>query len=306
MPSNKRKEGEKLDKYAHAGLKDTSILKEITLMPSNFETIDYALYNFVNERLNLSITTNKGFEKVPVLWVTAERAYQVKNNKELRDSEETLILPLISIERTSVNKDQTRRGLPYANLYATNDEKGGTITVARRINQDKTGAFQNALSARKINGTVGTGQQNFPGIKGKRVVYETISIPLPTWVIMTYSVSLRTEYQQQMNELVRAFISNTGNSRMPSRIERDGHKFEAFIQESYDFNNNVSSMEMEQRNYETNITIEVLGYIIGEGENQERPKIVVRENAVEIKIPRERVIYGDIPNHIDDRGFYKE
>ena len=53
-------------------------------------------------------------------------------------------------------------------------------------------------------------------------------------------------------------------------------------------------------------SIEVLGYIIGEGANQERPKIVIRENAVEIKIPRERVILGDIPQHIDDRGFYKE
>ena len=30
------------------------------------------------------------------------------------------------------------------------------------------------------------------------------------------------------------------------------------------------------------------------------------ENAVEVKIPRERVIYGYIPNEIDKRGFYRE
>tara|TARA_Y100000034_G_scaffold133764_2_gene200211 strand:- start:583 stop:1488 length:906 start_codon:yes stop_codon:yes gene_type:complete len=301
MPNNKT-----TDKYKHAGLGADPSLQEITMMPSNFETVDYALYDFVNERLNPSISTNKGFEKVQVLWVTAERAFQLKHNKEIRDSEETLILPLITIERTSVVKDQSRRGLPYANIYPVNDVKGGTITVARRINQDKTGVFQNAMASRKINNIVGHGQQNHPSIKNKKVVYETITMPLPTWIVMTYSVTLRTEYQQQMNELMRIFVSNTGNSRMPSRIERDGHKFEAFIQESYELNNNVASMEMEQRNFETTINIEVLGYIIGEGENQERPKIVIRENVVEIKIPRERVILGDIPQHIDDRGFYKE
>ena len=91
MPNNK-KDG----KYSHTGLGDKHGLKEITMMPANFETIDYALYDFVNERLNLSVTTNKGFEKVPVLWVTAERAFQLKHNKELRDSEETLILPLLT------------------------------------------------------------------------------------------------------------------------------------------------------------------------------------------------------------------
>ena len=62
---------------------------------------------------------------------------------------------------------------------------------------------------------------------------------------------------------------------------------------------------MEQRNYETTIGIEVLGYLIGEGENQEKPKIVRRENAVEVKIGREKSIFGEIPENIKD-GFYRE
>jgi len=58
--------------------------------------------------------------------------------------------------------------------------------------------------------------------------------------------------------------------------------------------------------YETKIDIKTLGYIVGEGKNQEKPKIVYRENAVDVKLPREKVIFGDIPQHIDKRGFYKE
>ena len=62
---------------------------------------------------------------------------------------------------------------------------------------------------------------------------------------------------------------------------------------------------MDQRNYDTSIKIEVLGYLVGDGENQEKPKIVRRQNAVEFKIGRERAILGDIPRTIKD-GFYRE
>ena len=55
--------------------------------------------------------------------------------------------------------------------------------------------------------------------------------------------------------------------------------------------------------------IYLLGYLIGEGPNRERPKLTLRENAVEVKIPREQVIFGDIPEFDSTRVadlFYKE
>ena len=76
-------------------------VQEVVMMPSTLETIDYALYDFVNEKLNLFTTTNEGFEKVPIIWASAERAFQIKNNKDVRDSEETLILVLGSFYTVS-------------------------------------------------------------------------------------------------------------------------------------------------------------------------------------------------------------
>ena len=89
------------------------------------------------------------------------------------------------------------------------------------------------------------------------------------------------------------------------RIEAEGHFYEIFIDGGFANNSNQANIGMEQRNYETNINIETLGYLIGEGENQEKPKIVKRENAVDIKLGRERTIVGDIPENIKD-GFYRE
>ena len=85
-------------------------------MPATLETIDQAFYNWLNESLDISATTNKGWNKVPLIWVSAERSYQVKHNKDLRDSFGVLKLPLISIERTSIVKDPARKGIYQANL----------------------------------------------------------------------------------------------------------------------------------------------------------------------------------------------
>ena len=60
---------------------------------STIETIDQSVLNFV-ESLSLSTMTNKGFKPVPVIWGTAERSFQAKGNKEVRDSQGLLVLPI--------------------------------------------------------------------------------------------------------------------------------------------------------------------------------------------------------------------
>ena len=72
------------------------------------------------------------------------------------------------------------------------------------------------------------------------------------------------------------------------------------------FKNNISNIGVDERIYKTDINFEVLGYIIGESPNGDRPKIIKRENAVEVKVGRERVILGDIPEHGDGKSFFVE
>jgi len=303
----KNKEKNKFDYIGDKNVADK--LEEIEFTPSNLETIDGAMLRFIDEELNLSVTSNKGFTKVPVLWVTAERAYQIKHNKDIRDSEETLILPLITINRSSVTKEPNFRGTVYANIYPVPDAKGGVITIARQINQKKTAEFENAAAnqARGINKDVASKSKNTNkrNMSAAKTVYETITIPLPVWVKVSYEISLRTEYQQQLNSLITPFFTIGGNSRMPKRIENDGHFYEVFIDGSFADASNKANLGMKQRNYETTVKIEVLGYLVGDGENQEKPRIVRRQNAVEFKIGRERTVLGDIPRSVKD-GFYRE
>ena len=61
-----------------------------------------------------------------------------------------------------------------------------------------------------------------------------------------------------------------------------------------------------ERTFETQFNFEVLGYLIGDGPNEKDRQVIKRQNAVKIKLPRERVILGDIPDSIDNRGFYRD
>ena len=293
----------------YKGVKDAkNNLKVEEFDPSTLENIDMAFYDFVNDKMNNFSTTNKGWKKTPVLWVSAERSFLSKNNPDLIDSDGALILPLISIERTSMQKSLTRKGAYYGlSGYNLEENRFGRITLARKIVRDKTNNFSVADNRKKYGTVQRTpGRQSYYPMKSnKKVVYETLSMPMPIYVDMTYTVSIRTEYVQQMNELLSPFI-NLGGGINYFVIKKDGHKFETFLKEDLSQQNNISNMGVDERTYISNLNFEVLGYIIGEGPNGERPKIIKKENAVEVKIGREKVILGDIPDYGKGKSKYRD
>ena len=148
-----------------------TIDKKIHFEVSTIETIDQSVLNFV-ESLGLSTMTNKGFKPVPVIWGTAERAYQVKKNKEIRDGQGLLVLPIISIRRTSFTKNSASPGVFQGNVPETDSVNGGSLSVSRTIFQKKTLKFANADALRLF------GQKNYPGANPK-VVYRTVTVPMP-------------------------------------------------------------------------------------------------------------------------------
>ena len=271
--------------------------KEIELMPSTIESVDAAMFDWVKEEIRAHATTNKGWKKTEVIWLSAERAYQVKKNRDLYDDNDILKLPLITVARTGMEKSLSKKGSIRSPFPALNNRKGGSLTIGKRIKQDKTRNFARADAKRSI------GQANFPK-KNEKVVYQTVTIPLPVYIENTYDIFIRTEYIQQMNEILAPFITYSGGINYIS-LRKDGHVYEGFIDESISIEDNASSLNDEERYYSATISIRVLGYLMGADKNDDRPKIIVQENAVEVKIPRERVLLEDEHPFEDDGGFYR-
>lgn len=275
---------------AHKGsINEEETSRDVPRFKSSLEDVDFAVYRFVDERLNISTNTNKGFKKVPVIWAGQERAHSIKDDKINRDKTGMVILPAISIERVSVKKDEDSRVIPFAKVDPRGDLKGGYLTINKIIKQDKTSNFARADAFRK------RGQLNFPTYrdkKNKKVVYETLTIPIPVYVDIGYKIVLRTEYQEQMNDLLTPFV-RVSNAHKRVLIHNNSNQYEAFIQEDYAIDNNISSYEGDERKYETSLDINVFGYLIGDGKNQEQPRVVRRENAVQIRFARERIVVQD-------------
>ena len=266
-------------------------LKELGMLGSSIEDIDYAMMSWLKEDLELSTLTNEGNKRVPVLWQTPERAFQIKKNHDLRhpidDGGGVITLPVVSIERTGIVKDPARKGGFQAHLYSDRrDGRTGRMVIAKRIKQDKTRNF--AVVGNTRTNSSGDRQKYFPRVN-KKIVIETLTIPIPIYINVDYKIVVKTEYQQQMNDLTQPFMTRTGqiNSFV---MRRNGHLYEAFIDQGFTHSNNIASLGEDERQFTSEISIKVIGYLIGEGNNDDRPIIRKEENAVEVAFPRETIV----------------
>ena len=282
---------------------------DVMIHPSNIENIDTAMFRFIDETLNLYAKTNEKSKKVPIVFASAERAFLAKKSAEDRDSDGTLELPIISIERGTVNKNITTKSTSYygPTPFFVDPIHGSYIKINRKIVQDKTNNFAIADNIKNISGVRRTpnGQAYFPKKENNKVVTVSYYVPRPVSITTSYDITIRTNYIQQMNQLVQPFMT-IGDYAKGFNISNNGHRYEAFLAGTYNTKNNSTSFATAERIYVTTIAFSVLGYLMGEGDNQIRPKVIKRENAVEVKIPREKVIVGDIQQFKRSSGFYRE
>lgn len=263
----------------------------LSIEPSNIRNIDKAMLDYINN-FDLFVKTNKGSKETPVIWTGAERVYQIKNNKKLRDESGVLILPQITVLRDQTTKDMSDRGSYWSDIPDNKDYKGGAITFAKKINHKKTSNFANADALRK------GGKLNFQTRKkNNKVVYSILTIPNPTYITMNYKVMIRTEYQQHMNELLQPFLTDSRSSNY-FLITSNGHRYEAFYEDQVGIDNNIMNFDEQERIFKSEINIRVLGHLFGEGPNDPQPTKTVRENAVQLSLGEE-VITGSVEDYMN-------
>ena len=276
--------------------------KQKTLSPSTLETVDFALYNWLNEKLNIYTDSNEGRRKVPIIWITAERAFQVKDDKELREIDsQSIIYPAMVVERNSVSKTNANERVIPGNIFPQMDRKRGAFPLYRRVVKDKTQNFQNSVAKKFTSQTQETFKLPF---ESSEVVYETLYTGYPVFLNMNYTIKIRTIYIQQLNEILLPFQRFTGGINQ-FLVKHENHKYEAFIEDDYSISSNASNLGGEEKKFDAEIKIKVLGYITADGINQDTPYIVSRESPAKIRFTRERSML-DEKNSNNDDGFFKQ
>jgi len=156
------------------------------IKPVTIETVDQAVFDYFDKVLDLRVDVQRGREKVAIMYATGERWALIRKNK-FRDKNGTLILPIVSIKRSDIDREPGFGGLA---------QEVPSIVVTKTIHP-KTSNIQNMTNARRVKG--------FPSTK-KEPVVEYLTIPYPDFATIYYEISIWAQYQTQMNEILEKIV----------------------------------------------------------------------------------------------------
>ena len=202
----------------------------LTIPSCGIEDVDIAIFNLFDKEVDLHVTgPSNSIIKVPVIFAAGEKWALLKNNRPLRDRNNTLILPLMTVMRTEVTQtssdDIMARGI---------NQQVGEIVIKRRL--DKTDREYQSLVNRLLipnqanlmvaekntyEGQPSTGrdigsltqtieQKDGAYLRQDRLnnIYETIVIPTPQFYTAKYQVTVWTQYTQHANQIVEKVITS--------------------------------------------------------------------------------------------------
>jgi hypothetical protein len=255
-----------------------------TFTPSTIENIDQCIYDWLDHDLNIFCNTHEGYKKVNVVFSTPELASLVYNRDSV-DVKNTLKYPIISIMRKNfekpLNKDLSIQGSRFGNKYDTY-----IVPVVTSLNQDKTSERANADNKRYA------GTLNVKNKKTNRPIYYIYNIPVPTAIHVNYEISIISNFQSQMNDIISRFLKFTNNVN-GFKLEKNGHTYECFLDQSISLNSSDDISETE-RKIEYSFPLKIKGYI-NEGEmNDAFPSVVRQENISEVIFKSEMVYTGSL------------
>lgn len=270
--------------------KSENLAGEFLEIPAcKIEDVDRALFNLFDKDLPLLYTHRNDTRRVPIVFATGERFALIARKKPLRDKSNALILPVISIMRSGfsfgneiamanapdarqvIKKQISREDPLYQRLINKLNLQNSDDLATNSAFTDQTGQ----LNAEP--GRIATRRENVGGDEARiqlgnvldhnvgNNVYEIYEMPAPDFFMITYEVTLWTQYVQEMNNLLSAISGESHYSSVTSfRIETEkGYKFVAYFDDAVNFNNNFDDFSEEERLVRASFNVKVPGYMLG-------------------------------------------
>ncbi len=159
------------------------------------------------------------------------------------------------------------------------------LPIHAELNPEKTADRANA-DAKRYAGTLNVRKR-----PTSRPIYNVYSIPVPTFVEVKYEISLISNFQQQMNEMLNPFIKYSSNIN-GFKLLYNGHGYECTFDESISNASNLADISDTERVVEYNFNITVRGYIHHGDVNDKAPTVIRQETRPEIVFKTELIYTG--------------
>ena len=258
-------------------------------MPScTIEDVDRGVFNLFDIELPFFYKQKTANKKVPVIFATGERFALLARNKPLRDKDDALILPLISVVRTGIDQEGAKgtglfQGGPirvkaqlssedpiYQRLqnrlgFKNSDDiaiSPGASTTAGLGGSTTPGRIATRRSAPPITVSARSGTVLSPNIS--KNIFEFIEIPPIKQYTASYEITFWSQYTQQMNSMLTVMMNGyVENRRRTYVIETaEGYRFTAYVDASLSPQNNFDDFTDAERLVKYTFNMSVTAYLV--------------------------------------------
>lgn len=255
------------------GFEGNDVPHDFAVPSCTIEDVDRALFNLFDKQLPLQVrqslngTNSTGVKKVPVIFATGERFAFLRRKVPIGDrggDHSALIIPLISITRSSISQDPDNGIGPG---------QTSPITVKRRLSKESPiykrlindNRFSNQKDSQNESSNIESsrsGKLLTPSFENN--IYETLTIPPIKYYTATYNITIWTQYTQEMNDLLMTIMSlYQNNHRRTFRLESEkGYWFVAYFGSDLSADNNTDDFTDTERIIRYSFDVKVNGYIV--------------------------------------------
>lgn len=258
------------------------------------EDIDRAVFQLFDKKIFFEVSHKGTLQKVPVIFASGERFALTRRKNPIRDSENTLILPLVSIMRQNIDFSPSQANKRTAIAFR---EQESYVIKYKLSNRDRK--YQNIINKQGLKNQLNvSSEKNFilntptPGFSVKpdsistrrssanigfssvanislgedlgRNMFEIIEIPYPEFIAVTYDVVFWTQYMKQSNQMIETLLLNfTGQGEEIPMTTEGGYELVAFF--SGPFSNsgtNLDEFTESERIIKHSFSVTIPGYII--------------------------------------------
>lgn len=270
-----------------------------TNVPENFqfpsieiEDIDRAVFNLFDKDISFETEEKGKSRKVPVIFSTGERFALTRRKNPIRDKNNALILPLISIMRSDIDVSANQHGFKTAIAYgdqpgyyikkrlSTHDRQYQNIINKLGIKNQKNVSSKSNFSSNDISpgnialpNTVASRRQgknnsflsqnvDLSDKIGKNI-FEIIEVPYPTFASIKYTAVFWSQYNTQANEMLQTLFRSFPGQAHEIPVKTDaGFELVVFFDDNFSPDTNFESYSDEERLIKYTMNFTVPGYIL--------------------------------------------
>jgi len=300
---------EKTDNDVPTGQQSVQFGRDGKNVPNDFhmpafgiEDIDRAVFTLFDKDIALQVTYQGNTTKVPVIFASGERFALTRRDSPIRDSNNALILPVVSILRENIDFSPNQGGYSTAIAYRNQTEYyvkkrlaesdrdyQNIINKMHLKNQDNvatTGHFidtsdispgaiarADTIASRRNRGNLSfldrAGKVGIESNLGNNI-FEIIQMVYPTFVTITYNVTFWVQYIQQANQVMEMLLASLDQKNQIGLTTAKGYELVIFFDETFSQHNNFDDFSDTERIIKYSFNVNVPGYIVAnqpEGES---------------------------------------